>query len=413
MDPKELAAWVGRSLGWVKKWVKRLHEAPEDDISVLFGLPRGRRKPYPQIDPLVEERILAMRESPPENLQRVPGPKALRYYLARDAELLEHAVPLPRSTRTSWKVLRRHGCSVRPVRLPPQPMERPAPMSAWQIDFKDASTVPADPHGKQQHVVEILNVVDRGSSIVIASEVHANFHAQTALQAMASILQQQGRPRSLTYDRDPRWVGAASGRDFPSAFCRFLWCLGMQTIVCPAHRPDLNAFVERYHRTLKYECLLIHAPQTEEQVREVNETFVAHYNQERPNQARSCGNQPPRVAFAELPLLPRVPDVVDPDRWLRVIDGQQCVRKVRHHGTVLLDGVGYYITQSLAGQYVDVCVDADKQEFVIWHRHQPYKRVAIKGVQKTALSFDRFVELISQQALSEHRRLAQAHRRVE
>src|SRR6266516_5138028 len=26
---KELADWIGRSLGWVKKWVKRLREAPE------------------------------------------------------------------------------------------------------------------------------------------------------------------------------------------------------------------------------------------------------------------------------------------------------------------------------------------------------------------------------------------------
>ena len=34
----------------------------------------------------------------------------------------------------SPKVLRRHGCIVRPNRLPPQPMERPALMSAWQID---------------------------------------------------------------------------------------------------------------------------------------------------------------------------------------------------------------------------------------------------------------------------------------
>ncbi len=410
---KELAAWVGRSLGWVKKWVKRLRDAPANDISVLFGLPRGRRTPYPQIDPLVEERILAIRESPPEHLQRVPGPKAILYYLARDAELLEHALPLPRSTRTIWKVLRRHGCIVRPVRLPPQPLERPAPMSAWQIDFKDASTVPADPDGKQQHVVEILNVVDMGTSIVLDSEVHANFHAQTALQAMASILREQGRPDSITYDRDPRFVGSASGRDFPSAFTRFLWCLGIQAIVCPAHRPDLNAFVERYHRTLKYECLLIHAPESEEQVREVNETFVAHYNQERPNQARSCGNQPPRVAFAQLPSLPRVPDVVDPDRWLRVIDGQHVVRKVRHNGTVLIDDVSYYIKHSLAGQYVDLCVDAHKQEFVIWHQHQPIKRVAIKRLQKTALSFDRFVQLMSQQALAEQRRLAKAHRRGE
>src|SRR5437588_7282523 len=200
---KELAAWVGRSLGWVKKWVKRLRDAPANDTSVLFGLPRGRRTPYPQIDPLVEDHILAIRESPPEHLHRVPGPKAILYDLARDAQLLEHALPLPCSTRTIWKVLRRHGCIVRPVRLPPEPMERPDPMSAWQIDLKDASSVPADPDGKQQHVVEILNVVDMGTSIVLDSEVHAHFHVQTALQAMASILREQGRPDSITYDRDP------------------------------------------------------------------------------------------------------------------------------------------------------------------------------------------------------------------
>jgi hypothetical protein len=29
-------------------------------------------------------------------------------------------------------------------------------MTEWQLDFKDASTVPADPDGKQGHVVEVL-----------------------------------------------------------------------------------------------------------------------------------------------------------------------------------------------------------------------------------------------------------------
>ena len=62
------------------------------------------------------------------------------------------------------------------------------PSRAWQIDFKDASSVPADPYGKQQHVVEILNVVDMGTSIVLAAHVHANFHAQTALEAIAQVL---------------------------------------------------------------------------------------------------------------------------------------------------------------------------------------------------------------------------------
>ncbi len=77
--------------------------------------------------------------------------------------------------------------------------------------------MPADPDGKQQHVVEILNVVEMGTSIVVAAHTHADFHAQTALEAMAQILQQQGRPVAITFDRDTRWEGLASGRDFQIA----------------------------------------------------------------------------------------------------------------------------------------------------------------------------------------------------
>jgi hypothetical protein len=45
-------------------------------------------------------------------------------------------------------------------------------------------------------------------------------------------------------------------------------------------------------------------------------TFLQRYNAERPNQARTCQNQPPQVAFPDLPVLPRVPEQVDPDGWL-------------------------------------------------------------------------------------------------
>ncbi len=35
-------------------------------------------------------------------------------------------------------------------------------MTMWQLDFKDVSTVPADPDGKRQHVVKVLDTVDAG-----------------------------------------------------------------------------------------------------------------------------------------------------------------------------------------------------------------------------------------------------------
>jgi hypothetical protein len=77
-------------VGFVKKWIQGFRQAPAGDVSVLFGLPCRRKTPYPQLESLVEECILAIRDEPPENLKRTPGPKAIQYYLARDPVLQRH-----------------------------------------------------------------------------------------------------------------------------------------------------------------------------------------------------------------------------------------------------------------------------------------------------------------------------------
>jgi hypothetical protein len=67
---------------------------------------------------------------------------------------------------------------------------------------------------------------------------------------------------------------------------------------------------------------------------QMNQAVCQHYNFERPNQACSCGNQPPRAAFPDLPSLPQV---VDPDGWLKAIDGRLYIRRVNSAGTVKVD----------------------------------------------------------------------------
>ena len=134
---------------------------------------------------------------------------------------------------------------------------------------KDATTVPADPDGKRQHVVEVLNFVDAGTSILLSAQAQADFHAETALEAVVHFLRQHGLPPMLTFDHDPRWVGSSSGSDFPSALRRFLLCLGILPNVIPPEPPQKNAYVERYHRSYNQECLQVHRPGTLEQVREV------------------------------------------------------------------------------------------------------------------------------------------------
>jgi hypothetical protein len=213
----------------VKKWLRRFRQAPPDDLAVLHSRSCARKTPPPTIHPRIIQRIVEMRETPPEHLQRVPGPKALLYYLPRDPELQALGAPLPRSTRTIWKILRQQGCILdEPIRRH-KPREPREPLEEVQIDFKDASTVPADPEGKQQHVVEVLNFMDAGTSILLNAQAHQDFHAETAFEVVVQFLRKYGLPAMLTFDRDPRWVGSSSGRDFPSALLRFLRLAGYRT----------------------------------------------------------------------------------------------------------------------------------------------------------------------------------------
>jgi hypothetical protein len=240
--------------------------------------------------------------------------------------------------------------------------------------------------------------VDVGTSILLDAQAGEDFTAQTSVVAAAQLVRAQGLPDRVTFDRDPRFVGSWSGRDFPAPFVRFWACLGVRVTICPPHRPDKNAFVERYHRSYTGECLRVERPGTPEEVRTATATYKEHYNHERPNQARSCGNRPPRVAFPDLPARPPVPLLVDPDAWLRRIDGRSYTRKVRENGTVLMDDTRYYIDQALAGQYVGVQVDAARREFAVLHRGHEVKRLPIKGLQGRVLPFDAFVALLAEQA---------------
>jgi hypothetical protein len=173
---QDLAQALGRSLGWVKKWVKRLQNAPPDDDTVLHSRSRARKHPPPALSQTVIDRILAIRDQPPAGLKRIPGPKAIRYYLEQQATTTLAGERLPRSTRTIWHVLRQHQrIQLLPDRIH-QPLARPEPLSHWQLDFKDASSVPADPDGKQQHVVEVLNTVDMGSSILRECATASRLH---------------------------------------------------------------------------------------------------------------------------------------------------------------------------------------------------------------------------------------------
>jgi hypothetical protein len=246
-------------------------------------------------------------------------------------------------------------------------------------------------------------LVDVGTSILLDAHVRADFTAETALECVVQSFQKHGLPNKITLDRDPRWVGNVRGSDFPSALLRLCACLGIEVEVCDPQHPQQNGFVERYHRTYKQECLLQDHPKTLEEACEVTARFQVHYNLQRPNQALTCGNQPPLQAFPHLPTLPCVPAQIDPEAWLDPWQGTHFERKVDRLGTIRIDLKRYGVGHRFIGQRVSAAIDASTRSLSIYLEHQLLKTVPLKGIVGKTLAFEEFVTHMKHQARAQQR----------
>jgi hypothetical protein len=276
-------------------------------------------------------------------------------------------------------------------------------MVEWQIDFKVAISSGLPDNDKRAHQVEALDVVDAGTSILIANPARSAYNATTVIETLITIFRQHGLPTCIRFDRDPRFVGSWSGRDFPAAFVRFVYCLGLQPLICPPHRPDKNPFVERYHRTYEGECLQRQRPENLQETQEVNALFRHHYNFERPHQGLSCGNQPPLVAFSQLPVLPTLPESINPDKWLDAIRGRYYRRRVQANGSIQVGRQRYYVARAEAGKTVAVTVGSHSKLLKVIRDRQVIKSMPIKGLHDESMALDRYVTVICQEAESEYR----------
>ena len=409
----QLSRELGYSHSWVKKWCGRLDQAEPDDEQVLHGQSRRRKQEADPLHPAVVKAILTIRDDPPENLKRIPGPVTIKYYLHKDEELQEQGYQLPSSTSTIWRVLDQYNRIDRPRPSDHTPLTRAGPLEKWGIDFKDVGSVPPQAEGKKQHVVETLNIVDSGTSILLDNPAREDFNAETTIEALIDAFGRWGLPDTLTFDRDPRFIGSWRADEFPSPPMQLLLNLGIELDLIPPKQPWKNPYVERYNRTYEHEGVRVYLPDTLQQTQEMNRDIRHHYNYERPNQALSCSNQPPRQAFPDLPQLPQLPQQIDPDAWLKEVDGQLFKRKVKADGTVQIGKQRYYISRTLKRQQVYLKVDAANQQLLVLLEGQaePFKTLPIKGLHGGSMPFSRYLALIKAEAVSDRRRYQSRARR--
>ena len=84
----------------------------------------------------------------------------------------------------------------------------------------------------------------------------------------------------LIHDRDPL---------FTQAMAYMLGAYGVEPVKLPPRSPNLNAYAERFVRSIKHECLNRIVPIGERHLQAAIDAYVDHYNRERPHQG--LGNE--------------------------------------------------------------------------------------------------------------------------
>jgi transposase InsO family protein len=295
--------------------------------------PRSRR-PWTspsRTDPLVEERVCALRDEHPKwGPVRIHGEMVL-------------AGETPPAVITIKRILKRNGLiatyvpAAKPVVVR---FERGSPNELWQTDA--TSVVLAD-----GSVGWILNVLDDCARMLLACRAVATVDTNTAWTAMNAAIGRHGLPREVLSDNGSYFTGRL--HDSVAVFERRLWARGIATTHSRPRHPQTCGKQERMHRTQK-DWLDEHGPiDNIAELQAALDAFAEDYNQQRPHQA--IGNIPPATRTAAL-------EPAGPQAGL--VQQREAQRRVDRVGKLSYSGWQIHIGSRHAGTTVDIIDDGAK-----------------------------------------------------
>jgi len=143
-----------------------------------------------------------------------------------------------------------------------------APNVSWSMDFM------ADRLGDGR-AFRLLNVLDDFNREGLGLEVDFSLPAERVIRSLERIMEWRGRPGSIRVDNGPEYI---SGKLIAWAEKR-----GISIQYIQPGKPQQNAYVERYNRTVRHEWLDQHIIESIEEAQDYATQWLWTYNNERPN----------------------------------------------------------------------------------------------------------------------------------
>lgn len=157
------------------------------------------------------------------------------------------------------------------VREKPQPLTVPEGCNqVWSMDFMHDQLC----DGRS---FRLFNVLDDFNREGLGIEVDLSLPSARAIRALEQIIEWRGRPAVIRCDNGPEYLSAAI-RD---------WARGRDIHLerIQPDKPQQNAYVERYNRTVRYDWLNQTLFDSIAEVQESATRWLWTYNHERPNMA--------------------------------------------------------------------------------------------------------------------------------
>jgi transposase InsO family protein len=296
----DVCAAHGVSRSWLYELIGRYREHGEAGLQPRSKRPRSSPT---KVLAAIEDEVVAVRKCLAEEGLDA-GPHTIQVHLLRRRQgRARGAVP---SVATIWRVLSRRGFIV------PQPQKRPKnswrrfqadlPNECWQADTTHWQL--AD--GSE---VEILNVLDDHSRLLVASRAFATTKAADVVATFHLGAASWGYPASLLTDNGA--IFTAQSRNGTCAIELELIGLGIDYKHSRPYHPQTCGKVERFHQTLKKWLAKQRRAATVAGLQAQLDRFRTYYNTVRPH--RALGRRTPTEAFtARTKATPRRPGITVP-----------------------------------------------------------------------------------------------------
>ncbi|GIX22467.1 MAG: hypothetical protein KatS3mg121_1250 [Gammaproteobacteria bacterium] len=170
------------------------------------------------------------------------------------------------------------------VRERPEPLAVPGEVNAtWSMDFMHDQLADGRSY-------RLLNVIDDFNREGLAMEIDLSLPAGRVIRTLEQVIEWRGRPAAIRCDNGPEYISAA--------LLNWAAQQGIRIEHIQPGKPQQNAYVERYNRTVRYDWLGQYLFESIQEVQDFATQWLWTYNHERPNMALGGFTPIQRLAMA-------------------------------------------------------------------------------------------------------------------